>query len=604
MADLGEKLTDKRLEETEKELRRLYTEAEKDLKAKVQEYTKDFLRIDKHKRELLAAGKITEEDYKRWQRGQVFIGNRWDAKVAQMARSLVNVEKTAVDIVQRGQMSCFADNTNYFEYRLDKDHGFSGNFGLYDTATVTRLVKEQPELLRRRFVDGVKCEAWNQKVIYNTITQGILQGESIPKIAQRMARDTASTDMKAMVRYARTAMTCAQNSGRLYAMRAGQKQGIYTRKMWIAVSDERTRDAHLELDGKVEELNKPFSNEIGLIMFPGDPEADDANVWNCRCALGYEYPEGQDTTSSTDDEDAEYDEWVEEHEEQRSDTGSDERTFRLPTEKPMTEEQYDEWQEENSTSNALREKFREEFKAKYGIYPEDVNYSNSWTKTNGELTDLDWEKDKLWEKMGGDDLYQIENRQRHCGYIQDADGSKAVNAYLRRGEIGIYREREMKETIAAMDRLIATTTLDRTMLVDRCAGIDALERLGINCGTHERTSRIGHAFCTEGVDNKSIVERINKEFIGSIITDKGFMSASVVPEKNVFGGSDVTFTLLAKEGTHAFISDNKRESEIVFAHGTEQEILGARVIQREVTDYEGNKTSRETIEVFVEIKQR
>ena len=31
--------------------------------------------------------------------------------------------------------------------------------------------------------------------------------------------------------------------------------------------------------------DKPFSNDIGLIMFPGDPGAHPANVYNCRCTM-------------------------------------------------------------------------------------------------------------------------------------------------------------------------------------------------------------------------------------------------------------------------------------------------------------------------------
>lgn len=313
MADLGEKLTEKREAEIKEELARLYKEAEKDLNEKVRQYTNRYRAEDKRKRELLRQGKLTNEQYKAWQRGQVFIGDRWNKKVAQMARSLVAVEKTAVEIVHGGQIDCLASNANYFEYRIDKDHQLKGNFYLYDESTVTRLVTEQPELLQRRVVDGVKCEAWNQKVIYNCITQGIIQGESIPDIAKRMARDTASTDMKAMVRYARTAMTGAQNSGRLLAMRNSTKLGIKVRKIWIATDDDRTRDAHVELNGQIQDIDVPFDSELGEIMYPGDPSASAENVWNCRCALGYEYPAGSTAELDTEESAEELEEWEDEH---------------------------------------------------------------------------------------------------------------------------------------------------------------------------------------------------------------------------------------------------------------------------------------------------
>ena len=315
MADLGERLTDLRVERIRRGLDKIYAEAAKDLQEKAREYLQRHYAKDKLKRLQLSEGKITKEQYRRWQSGQVFIGKQWQSKIHQMARSLVNTEREAVRIVHGEQMECFAENTNYFEFRIDKDHGFGMNFGLYDTHTVTRLVRDQPELLRRRYVDGVACEAWNVKTIRNCIMQGILQGESIPDIAKRMARDTASTDMKAMVRYARTAMTGAQNAGRLQAMRESNRQGIVCLKLWIAVGDDRTRDAHLELDGHTAPVNEPFQSTLGPIMFPGDPNASDENIWNCRCALGYEYPSNAESNSQYEDEyegeEEEFEEWLE-----------------------------------------------------------------------------------------------------------------------------------------------------------------------------------------------------------------------------------------------------------------------------------------------------
>lgn len=310
MADLGQKLTDQRMEEIKEKLKKVYEEAARDLQAKAREFTVKHNQRDKHMKATLS-----KEDYRKWQQGQVFIGKQWLSKVRQMARAMVDVEKTAVQIVNGEQIGCFVDNANFIEFSVDKDFGFGLNFSLYDPETVAMLIEEDPELLRRRYVDGEACEAWNVKTISNCVTQGILQGETINQIANRIARDTASTDMKAMVRYARTAMTCAQNSGRIQGMKATLKQGIYVKKVWLAVGDERTREAHEELDGQEQEVDKPFDSILGDIMFPGDPNASDENVWNCRCALGYEYPDRAESAGMYGDEyEEEYDEWVEDHE--------------------------------------------------------------------------------------------------------------------------------------------------------------------------------------------------------------------------------------------------------------------------------------------------
>ena len=81
MPDLGEKLTEQRLEDIRKELERVYTEAAKDLHEKARAYLRQFERKDKEKQAAVAAGKITEQDRKNWLKGQVFTGKQWPIDV-------------------------------------------------------------------------------------------------------------------------------------------------------------------------------------------------------------------------------------------------------------------------------------------------------------------------------------------------------------------------------------------------------------------------------------------------------------------------------------------------------------------------------------------
>ena len=96
-----------------------------------------------------------------------------------------------------------------------------------------------------------------------------------------------------MTRYARTAMTGAQNAGRIESMTQAAELGIFVRKQWMATLDGNTRDAHRQLDGQEQDIDKPFQSELGDIMFPGDPTAAPGNVYNCRCTLGHVYPKFQ-----------------------------------------------------------------------------------------------------------------------------------------------------------------------------------------------------------------------------------------------------------------------------------------------------------------------
>ena len=125
---------------------------------------------------------------------------------------------------------------------------------------------------------------WDKKRVRSVLTQAVLQGESIPKITKRLERVTGG-DHKAAIRNARTMMTGVQNAGRTDAYDRANKMGIPVKKQWLATVDGRTRHWHRQLDGVVVDNDEPFENEIGKIMFPGDPEADGANIYNCRCTL-------------------------------------------------------------------------------------------------------------------------------------------------------------------------------------------------------------------------------------------------------------------------------------------------------------------------------
>ncbi len=68
-----------------------------------------------------------------------------------------------------------------------------------------------------------------------------------------------------------------------------QDMGIVVKKKWLAAHDDRVRDAHAELDGQEVGIDEPFHSSLGDIMYPGNPTADPALVYNCRCTLTYVY---------------------------------------------------------------------------------------------------------------------------------------------------------------------------------------------------------------------------------------------------------------------------------------------------------------------------
>ena len=247
-------------------------------------------RVEKYQAQV-AAGLLTQDDFNAWMQGQLFQERAWTLKRGQLARAMVDVDKQALALVNDGKLDVFAENANYMGFKIDSDTGAAASFGLYDRRSVARLIREQPDLLPMPRIDEERDYQWYNRIINNAVTQGILQGESLDRIVLRVSEETGEKSLSAMRRNARTAYTGAQNAGRVEGLRQARDElGIEVKKRWMATLDDKTRDAHGQLDGQVVDIDEPFDSLLGPIMYPGVPDAEPANVYNCRCTLAYVYP--------------------------------------------------------------------------------------------------------------------------------------------------------------------------------------------------------------------------------------------------------------------------------------------------------------------------
>ena len=159
-------------------------------------------------------------------------------------------------------------------------------FDLWDEQTVKRLIVEQPELMpyyppKRALKRGIDL-AWGKKQITASVTSSILQGKSIKHMADDLQSRIVTMNRDSAIRTARTAVTGAQNAGRMDSYFAAEKMGIKCRKEWMATFDGRTRHSHAMLDGEIVDNDKKFSNGC---RFPGDPQGRPEEIYNCRCTL-------------------------------------------------------------------------------------------------------------------------------------------------------------------------------------------------------------------------------------------------------------------------------------------------------------------------------
>lgn len=290
--DEAHRLTDKELDALEHRIAKVYREARNDLDETVKAYFESFRKRDEEMKALIGTeinGKVwTEQDYKFWRLNQIGRGKRYQALREKIAERMTKANKVAIAYVNDATPGIYSLNRNYAAYTIEKVAGNVG-FTLWDESMVRRLIKDEPDLMpyfpkKKALKRGIDLK-WGKKQITKSVTSGLLQGKSVGKIATDLQARVSEMNRSSAVRAARTAVTGAQNGGRMDSYKAASDMGIKVRKRWVATKDGRTRHSHQKLDGQTMEWNEPFTSELGKIRYPGDPQAKPANVYNCRCTM-------------------------------------------------------------------------------------------------------------------------------------------------------------------------------------------------------------------------------------------------------------------------------------------------------------------------------
>lgn len=307
MADPGHKRTDKELEALEKRLNEVYTQSAKEMQKKLDDYFRRFQYKDEQWRQWLHDGEVTEEEYKKWRTGQMAVGKRWEKMRDRLVSDQMHTNQIAREIVDREMPGIFELNANYAIYQVEHDAQIDTSMTLYNREAVDMILRDDPDLLLppgkkvSKAIQEGKAQRWEKQKIQSTLLQGILQGESIPKLAARLASEVNDSDHKAAVRNARTMATNAQNAGRYDAYDRLKNKGIDLTLEWAATLDNRTRHSHRMMHGQRRDVGEPFEVDGVKIMYPAQTgtfksvsDVPQEMIWNCRCTLlafvkGYEH---------------------------------------------------------------------------------------------------------------------------------------------------------------------------------------------------------------------------------------------------------------------------------------------------------------------------
>lgn len=283
------KWTDSRLEELEKRIAEAYKQAEAEITAKMQAYLDRFAKQDAVMAQKWKSGEITKQEYTEWRTNHFMIGKNWQAVKDTIAGDVLKTDLISAKLVNDALVDVYTQNANYAYYQLEKDTGTGLSFDLYDKKAVENLLKDDPDFMPHYEPKTPIVERWNKQHIQSEMLQGILQGESIPKIAKRMSNVT-DMDKNASIRNARTYTTSVENQAKMDRYAEAEDAGIPLEKEWMSTLDERTRESHREIDGTRVANGEPFIliNHDGTtceMMYPADPNGDAEQVYNCRCRI-------------------------------------------------------------------------------------------------------------------------------------------------------------------------------------------------------------------------------------------------------------------------------------------------------------------------------
>lgn len=281
MADHGHDYAEGQIAAFQAEMADVYRQAEETARKRLEAHLKRFKKADEEKRKQVESGDMPKQAYADWRRSQMMTGLRYEQVLDQVAEAYSNANEVAVAALNGRLPDVYAENANYGGWQVCEASGLDVSFSLMDASTAQHMLTAGEALIALPALNVAKDLAWNRKLLASQLTQGVLLGESIPKLAKRVQRVTGS-NYAAAVRTARTAVTGAENAGRVESYRRANAMGIKLQKEWLATLDGRTRHSHRQLDQEKVPEGEKFSNGC---RYPGDPEGRYAEICNCRCTL-------------------------------------------------------------------------------------------------------------------------------------------------------------------------------------------------------------------------------------------------------------------------------------------------------------------------------
>ena len=210
-----------------------------------------------------------------------------ELEIAKQIKTLTGKSKRTVEKAFREIVSeTFTATGGAINKSLEVTVGFGVlNEDVIKTAIINPMQRiTWPEALQEnsaKYLSQIKTE----------LSQGLIKGEGYTKIAKRLEKTTEMSANKT-IRIVRTEGHRAQSIGRKLALDkvegAADRLGLKMKRIWVATSDDRTRDSHKAMDGKEADEDGLFTLPSGVrTEGPGMSGVAEEDI-NCRCTVRVE----------------------------------------------------------------------------------------------------------------------------------------------------------------------------------------------------------------------------------------------------------------------------------------------------------------------------
>lgn len=260
--DKAHKFVDKELTKYEKELKKIYSQALKEIEKEL-----------KYNSDKLNGGdmKTTRQSLK-----------RLNDLFKRMTIEFNNADLKAISLLEKELKKIGITNLEYAEELINakiSELGLDETYTLFNDNILSNIIKGN--VFTEIAMEGFTDKAYIYNELRREFAVGLLKGESIPKLAKRVQKSLNSSMNRAIL-IARTENTRVQNQSREEVFKNATEKGIKLKKQWISAGDKRVRASHQRLNGEIVNMNESFSNNC---EYPGDPNGGASEVCNCRCTF-------------------------------------------------------------------------------------------------------------------------------------------------------------------------------------------------------------------------------------------------------------------------------------------------------------------------------